>query len=100
MNDFRQWKLWIGQLIQAPEPFFREAGAGLGVVCLHANASTSAQWRNLVELLDSEFHVLTADSYGAGTSPDWPMDRRISLYEPTLFAVIEEAPRPRVTPMA
>ena len=28
-------------------PFFREAGAGPGVVCLHANASTSGQWRGL-----------------------------------------------------
>ena len=66
-------------MIQQPQPFFREAGAGLGVVCLHANASTSAQWRDLIELLDSDFHVLAADSYGAGKSPDWPTDRRITL---------------------
>ena len=31
------------------EPFFREAGTGPGVVCLHANASTSGQWRGLME---------------------------------------------------
>jgi pimeloyl-ACP methyl ester carboxylesterase len=127
-------------LTQQLEPFFREAGDGPGVVCLHANASTSAQWRDLLGLLESEFHVLAADSYGAGKSPDWPTDRRISLrdesellepvferagdpfalvghsyggavalrfavehpervsalalYEPTLFAVIEEASPP------
>jgi pimeloyl-ACP methyl ester carboxylesterase len=126
--------------MKQPEPFFHEMGAGPGVVCLHANASTSAQWRDLVDLLESEFHVLAADSYGAGRSPEWPRDRRISLrdesellepvfqlagdpfalvghsyggavalrfavehpervsalalYEPTLFAVIEEASPP------
>jgi hypothetical protein len=29
--------------MQAQQPFFREAGDGPGVVCLHANASTSSQ---------------------------------------------------------
>ena len=61
------------------EPFFREAGAGPGVVCLHANASTSTQFRALIELLSSDFHVLAADSYGAGRSPAWPTDRHVSL---------------------
>ena len=32
-------------------PFFREVGSGPGVVCLHANASTSGQWRPLMETL-------------------------------------------------
>jgi pimeloyl-ACP methyl ester carboxylesterase len=59
--------------------FFREAGAGPGVVCLHSNASSSAQWRSLMETLAPRFHVLAADSYGAGKSPAWPADRKISL---------------------
>jgi pimeloyl-ACP methyl ester carboxylesterase len=62
-----------------PEPYFHEAGTGPGVVCLHANASTSGQWRLLVESLASDFHVLAADSYGAGRSPAWPKDREVSL---------------------
>ena len=45
-----------------PEPFVREAGTGRGVVCLHANASTSAQWRGLMERLAPRFHVLAVDS--------------------------------------
>ena len=45
-----------------PEPFVREAGSGRSVVCLHANASTSAQWRGLMELLAPRFHVLAIDS--------------------------------------
>jgi pimeloyl-ACP methyl ester carboxylesterase len=60
-------------------PFFREAGSGPGVVCLHANASTSSQWRALMDSLAPRFHVLAADSFGAGRSPAWPSDRQVSL---------------------
>ena len=54
-------------------------GTGLGVVCLHANASSSAQWRHLSELLAPRFRVLAPDLYGAGASPEWPSDRVITL---------------------
>jgi pimeloyl-ACP methyl ester carboxylesterase len=54
-----------------PLPSFREAGAGPGVVCLHANASSSSQWRGLMEMLAPSYHVLAADSYGAGKSPPY-----------------------------
>jgi pimeloyl-ACP methyl ester carboxylesterase len=50
-------------------PYFREAGAGPSVVCLHANASSSSQWRGLMELLAPSYRVFAADSYGAGKSP-------------------------------
>ena len=53
-------------------PFFREAGSGPGVVCLHANASSSGQWRGLMDVLAPRFHVLAPDSYGAGKGPAWP----------------------------
>ena len=49
--------------------FFREAGSGPGVVCIHANASSSSQWRGLMEMLAPRFHVLAPDTYGAGKSP-------------------------------
>jgi pimeloyl-ACP methyl ester carboxylesterase len=62
-----------------PEPHFREAGAGPGVVCLHSNASSSSQWRGLMESLAPGFHVLAPDSWGSGRSPDWPSDRVITL---------------------
>jgi pimeloyl-ACP methyl ester carboxylesterase len=61
------------------EPFFREAGTGPGVVCTHSNASTSGQWRALMDLLAPRFRVLAPDSYGSGKSPEWPSDRVISL---------------------
>src|SRR5262245_23234836 len=61
------------------EPFFREAGTGPGVVCIHSNASTSGQWRGLMDLLAPRFRVFAPDSYDAGKSPHWPSDRVIQL---------------------
>jgi pimeloyl-ACP methyl ester carboxylesterase len=65
--------------MQQPIPFFREVGAGPGVVCLHANASSATQWRALMERLAPKFLVLAPDSYGAGKSPAWPTDRSVWL---------------------
>ncbi|MFW5330151.1 alpha/beta fold hydrolase [Hydrogenophaga sp. ZJX-1] len=62
-----------------PDPFFREAGAGPGVVCLHSNASHSGQWRELMELLSPTCHVLAPDGYDAGKSPAWPADQPLRL---------------------
>ena len=69
------------------QPYFREAGQGPGVVCLHANASTSGQWRELMELLAPRYRVLAPDCYGAGKSPRMPahghsLRREIALLEP------------------
>ncbi len=66
-------------LVHRPRPFVRDAGAGPGVVCLHANASTSGQWRGLMERLAPRFRVLAPDSYGAGQSPEWPSEWVIAL---------------------
>jgi pimeloyl-ACP methyl ester carboxylesterase len=67
------------------QPFFREAGAGPGVVCLHANASTSGQWRALMELLAAKFRVLAPDLYDSGNSPAWPSERIIHLRDEVAF---------------
>ena len=73
-----------------PEPFFREAGTGPGVVCIHSNASTSGQWRGLMELLAPKFRIFAPDSYDSGKSPHWPSDRvirlrdEVALIEPVL----------------
>lgn len=71
--------------MQTPLPYFREAGAGPGVVCLHSNAATSGQWRGLIEQLAPRFHVFAADAYGAGKSPPWPADRKIGLTDEALL---------------
>jgi pimeloyl-ACP methyl ester carboxylesterase len=90
-----------------------------GVVCIHANASSSAQWRRLAELLAPEFRVVTPDSaqnrerladevallepafalvghsYGAAVALiaalSYP-DRvhALALYEPTLFSLLDK----------
>lgn len=60
-------------------PFVREAGAGVGVVCIHSSASSSAQWRPLMDHLTGRFRVLAPDLYGSGRSPAWPDDRALSL---------------------
>jgi len=70
---------------EAVEPFVREAGSGPGVVCIHSNASTSGQWRGLMELLSARFHVLAPDSYGSGKSREWPSDRVIRLSDEAEF---------------
>ena len=54
-----------------PGPYVRDAGSGPAVVCIHSNASSSSQWRGLIELLSPTHHVLAPDSYGAGRSHDW-----------------------------
>lgn len=80
------------------EPFVREAGAGPGVVCVHANASTSGQWRELMTLLAPGFHVLAPDLYGSGRSPGWSSDRALTLGDEA--ALIEPALRSAGTPLA
>ncbi|RZI39994.1 alpha/beta fold hydrolase [Herbaspirillum sp. HC18] len=71
--------------MQNIEPYVRESGTGPGVVCLHANASTSGQWRALIDLLAPRFHVLAPDSYGSGKSPEWPSDSVITLRDEVAF---------------
>jgi pimeloyl-ACP methyl ester carboxylesterase len=71
--------------MSAPEPYCREVGAGPGVVCIHSNASTSGQWRGLMDLLAPKFRVLAPDSYGSGQSAEWPSDRVIRLHDEVAF---------------
>ena len=74
---------------------FREAGAGPAVVCLHSSASSSGQWRALMELLAGRFRVIAADLYGCGKSPAWPgerpmwIDDQLALLEPVFAAAGE-----------
>lgn len=77
-------------------PFCREAGSGPTVICLHANASHSGQWRALSERLSGRFRVVAVDCYGAGKTPDWHSDRVIQLGDEValLEPVLAGASRP------
>jgi pimeloyl-ACP methyl ester carboxylesterase len=63
------------------QPFFREGGSGPAVVCLHSNASSSSQWRALMDRLAPRFRVIAPDSYGAGKTPPGPSGRSITLHD-------------------
>lgn len=63
----------------APIAFARETGHGPPVVCLHSNAASSAQWRDLMERLAPRHRVIAPDSYGAGKTAAWAQDRRLQL---------------------
>lgn len=63
----------------AARAFVREAGAGPAVVCIHASASSSAQWRPLMDRLGGHFRTLAVDLYGSGKSPRWPDDQTLTL---------------------
>jgi pimeloyl-ACP methyl ester carboxylesterase len=73
-------------------PVVHEAGAGPGVVRLHSNASSSGQWRGLLDRLATTFHAFAPDAYDAGRSPEWGSDRvirlqdEVALIEPVLAA--------------
>jgi len=59
--------------------YVREAGTGDPVVCIHSSASSSAQWRPLIDRLSSRFHMLAVDLYGSGRTPVWLSERPLTL---------------------
>jgi pimeloyl-ACP methyl ester carboxylesterase len=74
-------QLSIEPFAPRPVPFFREAGTGPGVVCLHSSGSSSSQWRALMESFAPSFHVLAADLFGAGKNPVWPAGHPVTLLD-------------------
>jgi pimeloyl-ACP methyl ester carboxylesterase len=66
-------------------PFLREAGRGPTVLCIHAGAASSSQWRSLTERLQSSFRVLACDMSGSGRSPAFPPGSRYTLDEEVRF---------------
>ena len=81
-------------------PHVRESGTGTPVVCLHASASASGQWRALMERLAAQapgrYRVLAVDLYGAGRTQPWPGERPMRLEdEVALLAPVFAAAGPR-----
>lgn len=71
----------IRPALPTPSLFFRETGDGPGVVCIHCNGSSSAQWRGLTDRLASRHRVLAPDTHGAGKGPSWPTSHPLSLHD-------------------
>ena len=65
--------------MQPQAPFFREAGVGPSVVCLHSSTSSSGQWRALMDRLAGRFRVIAVDLYGSGKTVAWPQDQPMRL---------------------
>jgi pimeloyl-ACP methyl ester carboxylesterase len=54
--------------MSAATPFFRESGEGEAVICIHASASSSGQWRPLMERLGERYRTIAPDLVGYGRS--------------------------------
>ena len=75
-------------------PNYRETGAGPSIVCIHGSASSSGQWRPLMDRLSGRFRLISPDLYGHGGTPPWPgergmcVDDEVDLLEP-VFRLVE-----------
>jgi len=77
--------------------YVREAGVGDPVICIHASASSSAQWRPLLASLSRQYRTLAVDLYGCGRSPNWPGNRPLTLAdEAALLEPVFAGAGPRV----
>lgn len=59
--------------------YFREEGQGPLVILGHSDASSSGQWRGLMEELGGEFRLRAFDTAGQGRSHPWPEARSYSV---------------------
>lgn len=77
-------------------PFLRETGSGPSVVLLHSSASSSSQWRALMEAQADRFRLLAPDLQGCGKSAPWHFERPLRLDdEVDRLAAVFEAAGPR-----
>ena len=67
------------------DPYFREAGSGPAVVCIHAGFGTSGQWRPLMERLAGQFRVIACDMSNSGKSGAIPRGIKYTLDEEVAF---------------
>jgi hypothetical protein len=75
-----QTRVQIDESTRSDEPFFREAGAGPGVVAC-AQAQYIESMAPAAGILCLRYHVLAADLLSAGNSPAWHADRAFTLHD-------------------
>ncbi len=61
------------------EVFYRKAGAGNPVICIHGSLRSSIQWQSLSDRLSNRYEVFSPDLYGYGNSPVWPGHREMTV---------------------
>ncbi len=75
------------------DPYFREAGIGPAVICIHAGYGSSGQWRSLTQCLADRFRVVACDMSSSGKSPaispgaTYTLDEEMSFLGPVFDAV-------------
>ncbi len=76
------------------EAYCRQAGKGRGVVCIHGSASSSLQWRSLMDRLSNRYQFFAPDLYGYGKSPAWRARQKMSVSDEVrlLESVFESIP--------
>ena len=74
------------------DAYVREAGAGVPLVCIHASASSSSQWRPLMDRLAGRFRVLAVDLWRAAFEEPVPLSAFGALDVPTLCLVGSDSP--------
>ena len=71
--------------MDSPGPYFREAGTGPTVLCIHAGYASSSQWRSLMQGLAGQFRVMACDMSSSGKSPAISPDVKYTLEEEVTF---------------
>lgn len=61
--------------------YFRAAGTGPNVLCLHSSLGSSKQWSNLCGGLCENYRIIATDLYGHGKSPEWEASKKYTLAE-------------------
>jgi len=73
-------------------PYFREAGIGPAVICIHAGYGSSGQWRSLMQSLADRFRVIACDMSSSGKSPatspgvKYTLDEEVAFLGPVFHA--------------
>lgn len=62
-------------LVNGATVYFRETGAGEGILLLHSTSSSGAQWKALMERMSSGYRLIAPDLLGYGRTSQWPADR-------------------------
>jgi pimeloyl-ACP methyl ester carboxylesterase len=75
---------------------YADAGSGEAVLLLHSSASSGAQWRSLMEMLQASCRLLAPDLYGYGETDPWLSDVPLRLTDEAMLAdaVLAECDRP------